>query len=82
MIQETVFQFKFNKKPVYISKSINYKKAYLSHILRSLFLNKIRYGLKLYSYFKTKRLLNYTSKMSKSELEQMTSLCRPGKLSS
>ena len=81
MNQNSVFQFSFNKKPVYFSKSINYKEAYLSNILRSFVVNKIRYCNKLYTYLKTKKALKNISQMSKSELEQITSLLRPGPLS-
>lgn len=78
-MNESIFQ---NKKLKYVSKKINYREAYYTNILRSLIIGKVRYCVKLYSYFKLKKSLKTMSHMSQDELAQITSLCRPGKLSS
>lgn len=71
----TVFQV--NLKPQYKPSSINYQKAYVRNILRSLFLNKVRFFKKWIRYNKTQ---NFAKNLSLEQLNSITQLTRPGKL--
>lgn len=69
--------FKFYK-PHYHKTDINYKKACFINIIRSIYVNKLRYFSRLYSEWKAKR---YLSKIrTTEELAKITAICRPGKL--
>lgn len=72
--QKTVFQFSL--KPQYISKPINYKKSYFKNIVRSLFVNKIRFIKKYIRYKQIKNQLSNINSMD--ELKSVTALSRPG----
>lgn len=74
--KQTVFQFSL--KPKYISKPINYQKAYVKNIVRSLYVNKLRFFKK---WLRFKQTQNQVSVIKNSEqLKLATSLVRPGSL--
>lgn len=71
----TVFQF--NTKPQYKKSTIDYKQAYLGNILKSFYLNKVRFLTKLYKYKQQKKSIKVKSI---SDLNSVTQLSRPGTL--
>ena len=72
--------FNFSLKPKYKKTTINYKKSSIKNILRSFYLNKLRFFIRYTSYLKFKHHVNKIKNIE--DLNKITSLVRPGKLNS
>jgi len=71
--------FKFGGYPRYHHSSINFRKAPVKHILRSLFVNKIRYLSRRIAYNNSQKRLKKIGR-NRESLAKLTSLVRPGPL--
>ena len=69
----------FTLKPYYKRRKINLRKAHLKNIFRWLYVGKLRYLKRLYSYLKLKQRFKRIKSIN--ELASITAITRPNKLS-